>query len=223
MSKTILDDVRDRLVLAALDHVPFDGWSMAALRRGAEDVGLDYDAPERLFPGGVTDAVDHFVGLADRLMVEDMERADVESMPMQERLEAGIRLRLQRWASHREAVRRALSVYALPQNAGRAARATWRTVDLIWKAAGDRSTDFNWYTKRASLGAVYTATLLYWLDDPSEDSEETWDFLHRRASNVVDAIKFRRTLQERLGRIADPFGLLSGTPRRGPRRMPRGF
>lgn len=212
MSENSLDDVRDRLVLAALNHIPFDGWSEKALRYAAKDEGLDPDAPLRAFPHGVTSAVEHFTKLADRLMVEDLEKIDLESMPVQERVFTAIKVRLTRWAPHQEAVRRALSVYALPQNVGLAGKATLRTVDAIWKACGDTSADFNWYTKRASLAAIYSATLLYWLDDSSEDFEETWGFLHRRLGNLVDAIKMRKRITDSLARLPNPF-----------RMMPRGL
>lgn len=218
MTETTLDDVRDRLVLAALDHIPFDGWSMKALRHAAEDVGLDANAPERAFPHGVTGAVEHFTDLADRLMVADLAGRGLDNMPMQARVEEAVRVRLERWAPHQEAVRRALTVYSLPQNLGAAAQATWRTVDQIWKAAGDRSGDFNWYTKRASLAAVYSATVLYWLDDQSEGSEATWDFLHRRMGDVVAGIKMRREVtakvQKAVERLPNPLSFLPRRPRR---------
>lgn len=218
MTETTLDDVRDRLVLAALSHIPFDGWSMKALRHAAEDAGLDLNAPDRAFPNGVTDAVEHFTDLGDRLMLADLAERGLDGLSVQARVEEAVRVRLQRWAPHQEAVRRALTVYSLPQNLGLAARATWRTVDLIWKATGDRSADFNWYTKRASLAAVYSATVLYWLDDQTEDSEATWDFLHRRMTDVVNGIKMRREvtgrLQKTLERLPNPFGYTLRRPGR---------
>jgi len=218
MTETTLDDVRDRLIIAALDHIPFDGWSMKALRHAAEDVGLDANAPERAFPHGVSSAVDHFTALADRLMVADLAERNLDNLAPQARIEEAVRVRLDRWAPHQEAVRRALTVYTLPQNLGSAARATWHTVDLIWKAAGDRSTDLNWYTKRASLAAVYSATMLYWLDDQSEGSEATWDFLRRRMDDVVASIKMRRTAQARVMKavenLPNPLNLLPRQPGR---------
>lgn len=218
MTETTLDDVRDRLVLAALDHIPFDGWSLKALRHAAEDIGLDANAPERAFPHGVSSAVAQFTALADRLMVADIAGRDLDALSVQERVETAVRLRLERWAPHQEAVRRALTVYSLPQNVGAAAQSTWRTVDLMWKAVGDRSADFNWYTKRASLAAVYSATLLYWLDDQSEGSEATWDFLHRRMNDVVAGIKMRRDaaakLRKAVERLPNPLSVLPRRPRR---------
>lgn len=209
MTNDSLDDMRDRLVLAALNHIPFDGWSDKALRHAAADCGLDASAPLRAFPHGVLSAVEHFTRMADRMMAEDARSIEgFEEMPVHKRVEMVIRQRLERWAPEREAVRRAMAVYALPQNMGLAAQATWRTVDSVWKVAGDQSADFNWYTKRASLAGVYSATLLYWLDDQSEDMTGTYEFLARRLDDVVRMIKARHKVVDRLSRLPNPLRLI---------------
>lgn len=217
-----LDALRERLVLAALDHVPFDGWSNKALRHACHDLGLDASAPERLFPHGVTTAVECFTALADRMMTEDAAALPLDEMGVRDKICAIVKIRLQRWAPHQESVRRAIAVYALPSNIPAGAKATWNTVDAMWKAIGDRSSDFGWYTKRASLSAVYSATLLFWLDDQSEDSAETWLFLERRVDDVVKGIKARQkisgALEKTLGRLPNPLSLLGGR-RPGGRRM----
>ena len=93
------------------------------------------------------------------------------------------------------AVRRAAAVLALPRHAGLAARCTARTVDAIWHAVGDRAADFSWYTKRATLAAIYTATTLYWLRDTSEDDAATLAFLDRRLAGLGRITALRRRLQ----------------------------
>lgn len=52
----------------------------------------------------------------------------------------------------------ALGIMAQPQNVPVALRQLAMMVDDIWQHAGDASTDHNWYTKRAILAGVYTAT-----------------------------------------------------------------
>lgn len=217
--------LRERLVLAALDHVPFDGWSTKALRHACQDLGLDAAAPERLFPHGVTTAVECFTALADRMMAEDALALPLDEMGVREKICAIVKLRLERWAPHQESVRRAIAVYALPSNIPAGAKATWNTVDAMWKAIGDRSSDFSWYTKRASLSAVYSATLLFWLDDQSEDFAETWSFLERRVDDVVKGIKARQQMgtavEKTLGRLPNPLALFGGRRSVG-RRMSSG-
>ncbi|SIT00929.1 COQ9 family protein [Insolitispirillum peregrinum] len=195
-----LDALRERLVLAALEHVPFDGWSTKALRHACQDLGLDSSAAERLFPHGVTTAVECFTVLADRLMAEDVAALPLAEMNVRDRIIAVVKARLTRWAPHQESIRRALAVYAMPATVAGGAKATWNTADAMWKAIGDRSADFSWYTKRATLSAVYSATLLYWLDDQSEDFAETWLFLERRVEDVVKAIRLRQTVGTSVGK-----------------------
>jgi len=118
-------------------------------------------------------------------------------MRLPERVRALIALRLARQHQHKEAVRRALGILALPRNARLAATCTARTVDAIWHAAGDRAADFSWYTKRATLAAVYTATVLFWVRDESEDDTRTLAFLDRRLADVGRVGKLRRRLSAR--------------------------
>jgi ubiquinone biosynthesis protein COQ9 len=196
---------QDALIRAALPHVPFDGWSRKTLRAAAESAGIDPGAVERLFPGGAKDAVAHFMDLADRVMHEDLLAADLASMKIRARVTYGVRQRLERWTPHREAVRRALALTPLPPFTGEALRGWYRTVDIIWKAAGDKSTDFNFYTKRGLLAAVYGSTVLFWLDDKSEDCAATWAFLDRRIADVMEFPKVKARVQERLKLLPNPL------------------
>jgi len=186
-------DVRDRLVMAAVPHVAFDGWGLKALRRAAEDAGLDPSLAERAFLGGAVDAVEHFSELADRMMAADLGHVDLSSLRVPDRVFLAIEARLKRWAPEREAVRRAMAVLAF--NPTVAARATARTVDAIWQLAGDNSHDFSWYTRRATLAAVFSATLLYWLEDASDDNADTWAFLRRRLADVGRIGKTRKAVE----------------------------
>ena len=191
------NDQRDDLVLAAVPHAAFDGWSKAALTVAARDLGLDTGAAARLFPGGPVEAIAHFVRTADRRMARDMAALHPETLRMGERVFQAVRLRLEPWSGSREAVRRALAVLALPRNLALAARLTWGTSDALWTACGDSSTDFSRYTRRSTLAAVYAATVLYWLDDPSEGCAGTWDFLRRRLGDVQRLPKLHLKLGNR--------------------------
>jgi ubiquinone biosynthesis protein COQ9 len=173
---------RDKAILAMLPHVPFDGWTRRALRAGIADAGMPADEANLLFPLGTVDMIETFCDVADRRM-EDAA-ATLPQTKVSARVRAVIALRLAQNRPYKEAVRRALAVLALPQNTRAAAASTARTVDAIWHAAGDRSADFSWYTKRAILTAVYGATVLYWLRDVSEDDADTLAFLDRRLAGV---------------------------------------
>jgi len=177
--------LRKKVLLASLPQIPFEGWTNAALRAGARDAGLNPAQAARAFPGGPAEAIDFFNRYADARMLDALESMDLANMRVRDRVIAGVRTRLEQNLPHREAVRRALAVMAMPLNAPLGMRCVSRTVDAIWRAAGDASTDYNWYTKRGLLAGVYTATVLYWVNDKSEGTLDTYQFLERRVDTVM--------------------------------------
>ena len=190
-----LDELRPRLVEAILPNVPFDGWSDAALTHAAEQIGIPPARARLVFPGGAADMVAAYIDYADERMLRALEAQDILSMKIRARITTAVRTRLEQAQHEREAVRRALAVLGLPQNAALGLRTLWRTADTMWRAAGDTATDFNHYSKRAILGTVYSATLLVWLNDDSEDHAETWAFLDRRIEDVMKIEKAKARLR----------------------------
>ena len=192
------DEKKDAIVLAAAPHVAFDGWGDEALAQGALDAGYDAATAKRMFPGGGVDAIAHFATVSDRAMIVAMDGADLGNMRVRDRVIFGVRARLEFLAPHKEAVRKGLGVLMLPTHAIQMANITHTTVDHIWYGAGDRSSDFNYYTKRGLLGPVYAATVLYWLNDSSENNADTWDFLSRRIDDVLKIPPMKAKLQQAL-------------------------
>jgi ubiquinone biosynthesis protein COQ9 len=203
-----LDELTPHLVEAMLPHVPFDGWTWAAVDAAARDMGIAPAMARLAFPGGAIDMVDAYIATADAKMAAALDTAEYRVLKVRQKITAAIRTRLEQAAPHREAIRRSAAILALPGNALRAARLTWRTADNIWRAAGDTSTDFNHYSKRALAGAVYAATLLFWLDDESEDHEATWAFLDRRIEGVMRIEKAKARLKAGTGQRLSPARFL---------------
>ena len=195
---------RARLLEAALAHVPFDGWTEAALRAGARDSGVDPAA----FPGGPREALAAFSRWADTRMLKAMEAEDLSDLRIHERVALAVELRLEALEPYREAVRRGLSFLAMPQNAALGARLLYRTVDDVWYAVGDRSADFSFYTKRGLLAGVIGSTTLYWLDDRSEDGADTQAFLARRIDDVMRIYRTRHRAEEIGARAPNPFRIV---------------
>ncbi len=201
-----ITEARDAIIAATLPHIAFDGLTARALKDGIEDAGYGEDMYYRCFPDEMRDFVSYWADYGDRRMQAAMAaHEDLAVMGEPERLAAAIRARLEVDAADKHSVRRISSYLALPTNATLAARLTFRTVNAIWYAAGDTSTDFRYYTKRATLIPLYSTTVLYWLNDESEDSAETWAFLDRMLSGA-----------DRLGHVTtlfrppNPFRLISG-------------
>lgn len=183
------DSLRDRVLDAVLFNVAFDGWGPAGVRAAVRDGAITAEEAALAFPGGATAMIEYHSRRADRRMVEELERRGVAGLKIRDRITLAVRVRLEQNAGHREAVRRALAILALPLHAPLAARLLYRTVDAMWYAVGDRAADFSFYTKRATLAGVYSSTVLYWLNDRSEGASATWAFLDRR---IEDVMRFER-------------------------------
>jgi ubiquinone biosynthesis protein COQ9 len=194
---------RDALLDALLPLVAEHGFTRGAARLAAKAAGMEEADAPMLFPGGPAELVEAWSDLADRRMSEGAKELDFTEKKAPERVRAVIALRFAQQRPHKDAVRRALAVLALPGNAAAAARTSARTANAIWYAAGDSAVDFSWYTKRATLAAVYGATLLAWLRDPAEDDRATLDFLDRRLDGVGRVGAARRRLEQRVESVLD--------------------
>lgn len=186
---------RKAVVAASLPHVAFDGWSDKTLAFAVEDAGADPGLARLAFPRGGVDLALAFHYLKDAELAEDLATAELHGLRFRDRIGHAVMRRLELVADDREAVRRGASLFALPNNAADGARAIWHTADTIWTALGDDSRDYNWYTKRTTLSAVYSSALLYWLGDDTPGFSATREFVERRISNVMqfEEVKSRIT------------------------------
>ncbi len=175
---------RDQLVEAMLPHVAFDGWGTVTRGLAAEDIGMSVDDAAGLIADAAA-AVDAANDLADRQMARGLDGLDPRPEKISAIIRAAVLLRLEQAEDHRPAVAQGLKVLARPQHAKLAAKVLYRTVDRIWRLTGDRATDFSFYTKRATLAGVYSATLLYWTANPNAEREKIAAFLDQRLGEVA--------------------------------------
>jgi len=196
---------KDALLEAILPDVLFDGWTKRSLAQAASRAGIAPSQLPGILPGGVGDLARWLDEWADRRMIAELEATDLTALRTHQRLILGIRYRLELLTPHREAVRRAIALNTPPFGLLESPRAIYRTVDALWYCAGDTATDFNFYTKRGLLAAVYGATVLYWLDDRSEDLVDTWSFLERRIGDVLKIPKLTGTVKRRVRQLFSPF------------------
>lgn len=205
---------RQAILEAALVHVPFDGWSEAAIQAGIRDAGKRESLSALAFPNGPADMAEAYCVFADARMAAAINPEQAAAMRVRDRITHAIRLRMEQAAGERAAVAKLMAFFALPGNQPLAAKCLYRTVDSIWRAIGDTSTDFNFYSKRAILAGVLGATVLYWLGDESEGCADTKAFLDRRIEDVMRFEKVKGRAREAFGKLPDPFRILRDVARR---------
>ncbi len=195
---------KDRVVNAAFANAIFDGWTDSVLMRAATETDTLYALVREWFPNGVADVLAYHSARADAQMVETL-RANPEfaTLKIRERIFTAVMTRLNAHVHEREAIKRATAFYALPWNAPAGLKALYATMDAMWRAAGDTSTDYNFYTKRITLANVYGLTLNVWLSDESEHQADTQAFLRRRIENVMQFEKAKAKCREQFASLKD--------------------
>lgn len=180
-----LDELRLHLAPLIADAAVFDGWSDAALAMAAQQAGVDADVARLAYDGGAMDMIAAWIETIDTAMAVALPPEKLAQMKIRERIRSLVQFRLDAVAGREEALRRAMAIMAMPQNAAAALRTGWHSADVMWRLAGDTATDYNHYTKRATLAAIYGATLAVFLDDASEGKVDTRAFLDRRIDGVM--------------------------------------
>jgi ubiquinone biosynthesis protein COQ9 len=199
---------------AALARVPFDGFTEKVLKQAADEAGIARPALARLFPKGPLSLVEAFSESADEEMEREIAKAKIAKMKVREKITLAVKTRIAVIRPQKEAARRAAAFLTLPPHAPTGARLLYKTVDSIWRAIGDTSTDFNFYTKRAILAGVYSTTLMRWFTDDSEDEAATAEFLAARIENVMQFEKLKAGIRERAKGLPSLSDILSRGARR---------
>jgi len=202
------------IVDAALPHVPFDGFTDKVLELAAKEADADKETLARLFPDGAQSLIEACSHFADDEMEKLLAKMDLKAMKVRERISAAVLARLEVLRPQKEAARRAAAFLSLPPHIPLATKLLYRTVDIMWRAAGDTSTDFNFYTKRGILAGVYSATLVRWFNDTSEDESATREFLAARIDNVMTFEKFKAEAKQTLDRLPSLADVLASFARR---------
>ena len=196
--------LRIDLIRAMLTHVPFDGWTWEAMEQGAADINFEKKKTSSLrikifkdlFKNGPIDFIDIFSEIIDLEVKEIYNLIELKPERVPEKIKKIIMIRLNLCQNHKDAVRTSISLTARPENAKISLKILYRTCNSIWRIAGDKSTDFSFYTRRVSLAAVYTSTLLFWLNDNSNDNIETESFLDRRLKGINKISRLKKPLSD---------------------------
>jgi ubiquinone biosynthesis protein COQ9 len=203
-----LDEIRDVLASRLGNHAGFDGWNARSVAAAADELAIEPDLAQLATKGRAIDLIDLWISYVDAEMARRLPDEKLSAIKIRQRITALVVTRLEIMALDREALRRALTIMAMPQNLASAARLGWRSADRMWRLAGDNATDFNHYTKRLTLSAVYASVLAVFVNDESDDFAETRKFLDRRIENIMQFEKAKAGVAARRENFPSPSRLI---------------
>ncbi len=196
-----MHEKREKILEEALKLVPFDGWNNATLRAATKNAGLPPAYEQVAFHGGVIDVIALFLNKIDTDIFNHIDADALKGMKIRERIFTILNTRLTIMTKYKSIVQKTLQFLAMPQNIVAGTKLLWAMADKAWYMAGDTAVDFNYYTKRTTLMALYSATLLYWLNDKSKKHHDTEIFLKERIDNVMQFEKFKGKVKEMMGKV----------------------
>jgi ubiquinone biosynthesis protein COQ9 len=192
-----LDEIRQALAPAIGRNAAFDGWTPAAVTAAAHELGVDPDVAALAVKGSAMTLIDAWIDGIDLELARRLPPEKLNAMKIRARITTLLATRMEIMSPDREALRRAMAIMAMPQNLAKATRIGWRSADRMWRLAGDTASDFNHYTKRMTLSAVYGSLLVVFVNDDSEDFADSRAFLDRRIDNVMQFEKVKAQAKAR--------------------------
>lgn len=192
-----LDEIRAALAPLIARNAAFDGWSYAAVDSAAVELEIEPDVAALAFNGNAMRMVDAWIDSIDQELARRLTASRLNALKIRDRITILLATRLEIMNPDREALRRAMAIMAMPQNIVRGTKVGWRSADRMWRMAGDTASDFNHYTKRATLSAVYGSTISVFVNDESPDFIDTRAFLDRRIENVMQFEKVKAQARAR--------------------------
>ena len=206
MSNAPSDLFRERLLDAMLDLAPETGWTQSGLDRAGERAGLTKGQVLLSCPNGVADLLEALGNRAAKAAGARLSQPDIAAMKVREKVATAVRAYIAALEPHKPAVKRAS---ASPANLLAGPRGLWTGADAIWAGLGDKSTDYNWYTKRMILTGVIGSTVVAWLgtDDPAQVEA----FLANRIENVMQFEKFKGQVRDFAAKMPNPMDMFGKT------------
>jgi len=187
------EEIKSEILDMALEEVHIHGWTRAAVAAAATKLGHPSVVSGLVTRGGV-DLVLHHVNSSNKNLdiwmkneVKRITEDGTKKLPIGKFVRSAIIERLKMNIPYIQSDRwtEALALSASnPQVATESLGCLQQLCDDIWYRAGDTSTDYNWYSKRITLAAVYTSTEVFLLQDKSEGYSDTWQFLDRRFEDL---------------------------------------
>jgi ubiquinone biosynthesis protein COQ9 len=173
-------NMKHKIMLSVIEILPYEAFDSNIISKACSNIGLEPQYADLFFANGRMEILEIFRDHIDSLMLKRIEQELTQELGITARIYDAIKIRLELITEHKLAISKITSFFMIPWNHPKLYPYTWHSMNLIWKAAGkDKSTDFNYYTKRGLLTAAYCSTILYWLSDDSEGHQDTYDFLRR--------------------------------------------
>jgi len=179
---------QDKLAKLFIQEVPKFGWSRETLLHCAKKQKLSTPNLALMFPSFEYDVLKHLIAQNNSLVEKNYNSFNNSRLKTRDKIKTIMELKFDSNAYLKDALPEMLKFLLRPGNIFMSIKMLHQNSDFIWKLAGDKSNDFNYYSKRGLLSMVYLATLIYWLNDKSNKGIGTKNFISKSVDGIVDGV-----------------------------------
>jgi ubiquinone biosynthesis protein COQ9 len=184
---------QDKLANLFIQEVPKFGWSRETLLHCAKKQKLSTPNLALMFPSFEYDVLKYLIAQNNSLVEKNYNSFNNSRLKTRDKIKTIMELKFDSNAYLKDALPEMLKFLLRPGNIFMSIKMLHQNSDFIWKLAGDKSNDFNYYSKRGLLSMVYLATLIYWLNDKSSKGIGTKNFISKSVDGIVDGVsKFKQ-------------------------------
>lgn len=190
-------ELSNRLMQQLLQNVAESGWTIESLLKALNKLGLpDVDA-QLIARGDPLNLIQLFDDWIHEQVIELVDPENYKQLKVHEKIQCLLSLKFKTMHPHRNAIQKGVYLFKNPSAVQKSLELLLKTVSKMWYEAGDQSTDFNYYTKRAILFLVYMRVFMIWIK-PSTSLEEI-DGIIQRA--LLDAYQFSQLKKRAQGAV----------------------
>lgn len=195
---------KEKILSEFLQIAAFDGWNKESLLKALDHCKINRDFCNLIFENDILDLTEFYLNLYNQKSLSNLENIEVKKIRDKIRLCLYARFEVEK--NNRLALQRLRNFYLDPKNflsfeigvrpLAYAIRDCYKIADFMWKTIGDSSTDFNFYTKRLTLGKIILRSFFVFIKDEDENLQKTKKFIDLEIEKVMKFEKFKAQFKD---------------------------
>jgi ubiquinone biosynthesis protein COQ9 len=190
---------KQKIISKFIELLQFEGWSNNTLEKAAKECGFDSGYLSIIYPGGISEFTNEFITECNDAALKVALDDNFAKLRTTQKVEEIIYRRIGTYHNvlgSIDNVRKFVGYCGNPVNVPGSLRNIYSFSSDVWYLLGDKSTDFNYYTKRISLSAIYTKCMLYSLSDKSDNLTQTKKYIQKSIDGLMKINKLKQKVND---------------------------
>ncbi len=197
-----------------LDNIAFEGVGEEVLEKSILESNLKPEHKELIFEEGVLSALEFYFNQIIQNLAQKIEsHQNFSDLKIRQKIKFSVLEIFKYQTDHKLATSRILSFYFDIKNFTKsnygpkpfslAFKNLYRFSDQIWYLIGDKSTDYNFYTKRLVLSKLIAKSSKIFVDDVTTDLQKTSQAIDNEIENIMKFEKAKSQIKQNVENLSE--------------------